>query len=136
MLDKYKDESEFYSLIGIKYKTFMKMVEILKEAEAKQKQIDGRPNKLSIEQRLLMTLEYWKEYSTYRIIAKKYNISHVSCIRNIFWVENTLIKNSHFHIPGKRILLENKGTNNNLLAIDATEIPIERIKKTKIIIFW
>ncbi|WP_342224482.1 transposase family protein [Spiroplasma endosymbiont of Asaphidion curtum] len=48
----------------------MKMVEILKEAEAKQKQIGGRPNKLSIEQRLLMTLEYWKEYSTYRIIAK------------------------------------------------------------------
>ncbi|WP_342223763.1 transposase family protein [Spiroplasma endosymbiont of Asaphidion curtum] len=73
MLDKYKDENEFYSLIGIKYKTFMKMVEILKEAEAKQKQISGRPNKLSIEQRLLMTLEYWKEYSTYRIIAKKYN---------------------------------------------------------------
>ncbi|WP_342223919.1 transposase family protein [Spiroplasma endosymbiont of Asaphidion curtum] len=70
MLDKYKDENEFYSLIGIKYKTFMKMVEILKEAEAKQKQIGGRPNKLSIEQRLLMTLEYWKEYSTYRIIAK------------------------------------------------------------------
>ncbi|WP_342224175.1 transposase family protein [Spiroplasma endosymbiont of Asaphidion curtum] len=104
MLDKYKDENEFYSLIGIKYKTFMEMVEILKEAEAKQKQIGGRPNKLSIEQRLLMTLEYWKEYSTYRIIAKKYNISHVSCIRNIFWVENTLIKNSHFHIPGKKIL--------------------------------
>ncbi|WP_342224560.1 transposase family protein [Spiroplasma endosymbiont of Asaphidion curtum] len=74
MLDKYKDENEFYSLIGIKYKTFMKMVEILKEAEAKQKQIGGRPNKLSIEQRLLMSLEYWKEYSTYRIIAKKYNI--------------------------------------------------------------
>ncbi|WP_342224535.1 hypothetical protein [Spiroplasma endosymbiont of Asaphidion curtum] len=84
-----------------------------------------------------MTLEYWKEYSTYRVLLqKKYNISHVSCIRNIFWVENTLIKNSHFHIPGKKILLENKGTNNNLLAIDASEIPIERIKKTKIIIFW
>ncbi|WP_342224297.1 transposase family protein [Spiroplasma endosymbiont of Asaphidion curtum] len=47
----------------------MKMVEILKEAEAKQKN-GGRPNKLSIEQRLFMTLEYWKEYSTYRIIAK------------------------------------------------------------------
>ncbi|WP_425288978.1 IS5 family transposase [Spiroplasma endosymbiont of Clivina fossor] len=135
MLDKYKDENEFYSLIGIKYKTFMKMVEILKEGEAKQKQIGGRPNKLSIEQRLLMTLEYWKEYSTYRIIAKKYNISHVSCIRNIFWVENTLIKNSHFHIPGKKILLENKGTTNNLLAIDATEIPIERIKKNLKLLF-
>ncbi|WP_375315729.1 hypothetical protein [Spiroplasma endosymbiont of Tipula paludosa] len=33
----------------------------------KQKQIGGRPNKLSIEQRLLMTLEYWKEYKTWYI---------------------------------------------------------------------
>ncbi|WP_342252942.1 hypothetical protein [Spiroplasma endosymbiont of Zeiraphera isertana] len=29
----------------------------------------------------------------------------------------------------KKDLTKNKGTNNNLLAIDATETPIERIKK-------
>ncbi|WP_342253256.1 transposase family protein [Spiroplasma endosymbiont of Zeiraphera isertana] len=37
-----------------------------------------------------MTLEYWKDYSGYRVIAKRYNISHTSCIRNIFWIENIL----------------------------------------------
>lgn len=129
MLNKYKNETEFYSLIGIKYKTFIKMVEILNIAEAKQKNNGGRKNKLSMEQRLFMTLEYWKEYSTYRVIAKRYNINHSNCIRNIFWVENTLIKNSDFHVPGKKELIQNKGTNNILLAIDATESPIERIKK-------
>lgn len=30
MLEKYKDEQEFYSLVGIKPQTFQKMVEILK----------------------------------------------------------------------------------------------------------
>lgn len=57
------------------------------------------------------------------------NISHTSCILNIFWIENILIKSGIFNLSGKKYLTKNKGTNNNLLAIDATETPIERIKK-------
>ncbi|WP_342254076.1 transposase family protein [Spiroplasma endosymbiont of Zeiraphera isertana] len=129
MLKKYKDDQEFYSLVGIKPQTFYNMLEILKIAESKQKYYGGRKNKIVIEERLLMTLEYWKDYSSYRVIAKRYNISHTSCIRNIFWIENILIKSGIFNLPGKKDLTKNKGTNNNLLAIDATETPIERIKK-------
>ncbi|WJG69850.1 helix-turn-helix domain-containing protein [Spiroplasma ixodetis] len=129
MLEKYKDDKEFYSLVGIKPQTFHKMVEILKIAESRQKYYGGRKNKLVIEDRLLMTLEYWKDYSSYRVIAKRYNISHTGCIRNIFWIENTLIKSRNFNLSGKKDLTKNKGTNNSLLAIDATETPIERIKK-------
>ncbi|WP_338977723.1 transposase family protein [Spiroplasma endosymbiont of Panzeria rudis] len=129
MLEKYKDDKEFYNLVGIKPQTFHKMVEILKITESKQKYYGGRKNKLVIEERLLMTLEYWKEYSSYRLIAKRYNISHTSCIRNIFWIENILIKSGVFNLSGKKDLTKNKATNNSLLAIDATETPIERIKK-------
>ncbi|WP_342253251.1 transposase family protein [Spiroplasma endosymbiont of Zeiraphera isertana] len=129
MLKKYKDDQEFYSLVGIKPQTFYKMLEILKIAESKQKYCGGRKNKIVIEERLLMTLKYWKDYSSYRVIAKRYNISHTSCIRNIFWIENILIKSGIFNLPGKKDLTKNKGTNNNLLAIDATETPIERIQK-------
>lgn len=129
MFKKYKNDQEFYSLVGVKIKTFQKMIEILKIAESKQKYYGGRKNKLVIEERLLMTLEYWKEYSNYRVIAKRYNISHTSCIRNIFWIENTLIKSGIFNLSGKKDLIKNKGTNKVLLAIDATETPIERIKK-------
>ncbi len=35
MLKKYKDDQEFYSLVGIKPQTFYKMLEILKIAESK-----------------------------------------------------------------------------------------------------
>lgn len=129
MFKKYKNDQEFYSLIGIKLQTFEKMIEILRIEEEKRRIRGGRKNKLTIEQRLFMTLEYWKEYSTYRVIAKRYDISHVNCIRNIFWVENILIKSGVFNLPGKKELSKNKGTVNTLLAIDATETPVERIKK-------
>ena len=128
ILNKYKDENEFYSLVRIKWKTFEKMVEILKKAEFKQKQFSGRKNKLSIEKRLMMTLERLKENSTYRILGKKYNINYASCLRNIFWIENELVKAPEFQIPNKKELLKNKYIN-TLFAIDATETPIRRIKK-------
>lgn len=56
MFKKYKNDQEFYSLIGIKSQTFEKMIEILKTAEEKRRIRGGRKNKLTIEQRLFMTL--------------------------------------------------------------------------------
>ncbi|WP_342253301.1 hypothetical protein [Spiroplasma endosymbiont of Zeiraphera isertana] len=40
---------------------------------------------------------------------------------------STCGEKSVFNLPGKKDLTKNKGTNNNLLAIDDTENPIERI---------
>jgi len=52
------EEEKFRRLTGVKRGTFEKMVEILKEADQKQKIKGGRKNKLSLEDQLLMTLEY------------------------------------------------------------------------------
>ena len=41
--------------------TFEKMVNILKEAELKKKEAGGKPNKLEMEDRVLMALEYMRE---------------------------------------------------------------------------
>ena len=57
---KLKDE-DFKRLTGVKISTFDKMIEILKEAEVLKKRFGGKPNKLVIEDRLLMTLEYLRE---------------------------------------------------------------------------
>ena len=51
-------EEQFRRLTGVKRKTFEKMLEILREANQKKKARGGRKNKLSIENQLLMTLEY------------------------------------------------------------------------------
>ena len=68
-LREFKDE-DFRRLTGIKRATFEKMVEILKEAEKNKKNIGGKPNKLIIEDRLLMALEYIREYRTYFVLRQ------------------------------------------------------------------
>ncbi|WP_342253319.1 transposase family protein [Spiroplasma endosymbiont of Zeiraphera isertana] len=77
-------------------------LKIVHKGRKAKKYYGGRKNKIVIEERLLMTLEYWKDYSSYRVIAKRYNISNTSCICNIFWIENILIKSGIFNLPGKK----------------------------------
>ena len=53
----------FKRATGLKPETFNLMVDILVKAEEDKKKLGGKPNKLSIEDRLLMSLEYLREYS-------------------------------------------------------------------------
>jgi len=123
-------EKEFRRLTGIKRKTFNKMVKVLKKAEKIQKASGGRPNKLCIEDRLLMTLEYLREYRTYFHVAKNFGLSESAGYKNICWVENTLIKDDNFKLPGKKALKE-EGNEIEIVLVDVTESPIERPKKNK-----
>lgn len=125
---KGETQEEFRRLTGIKRTTFDIMVMILREAEALLKNQGGKPNKLTIQERLLMALEYLREYRTYFHISRSYGISESACYRNIRWVENTLIKDGAFSLPGRKALLK---SDVELVLIDATETPIERPKKNK-----
>jgi len=130
--EQIKDESEegFRRLTGIKRTTFAVMLVILRQAEIAMKAQGGKPNKLAIENRLLMTLEYLREYRTYFHISRSYGISESACYRNIRWVEDTLIKDKQFSLPGRKSLLKSD-MEYELILIDATETPIERPKKDK-----
>jgi hypothetical protein len=127
---KCEAQEEFRRLTGIKRTTFDIMVTILREAEALLKNQGGKPNKLTIEERLLMALEYLREYRTYFHISRSYGISESACYRNIRWVEDTLIKGGAFSLPGRKALLKSD-VEYELVLIDATETPIERPKKNK-----
>lgn len=104
------------------------MLEILRQAHAQKKRQGGKPNKLSIEDCLLMTLEYLREYRTYFHISQSYGLSESACYRNIIWVENTLVRDKTFSLPGRKALIKSD-TNYEVILIDATESPIERPKK-------
>ena len=121
---------EFRRLTGVKVSTFNQMVEILKEAELIKKAQGGKPHKLSVEDRLLMSLEYLREYRTYFHIATNYGICESSCQRNIRWIEDTLIKHKDFALPGRKELRKSDVAY-ELILIDASESPIERPKKNK-----
>lgn len=125
---KLASDKDFRRVTGVKRKTFGVMVLLLKEAELKKKANGGRPNKLSIEDRLLMTLEYMREYRTYLHIATSYGISESNTFENIRWVENVLIQSKEFRLPGRKALLKSDNEFEVVL-IDATESPIERPKK-------
>ena len=130
--EQIKDEppDRFRRLTGIKRTTFDAMFTILNEAERQLKAQGGKPNKLCIEDRLLMALEYLREYRTYFHISRSYGISESACYRNIRWIEDTLIKDGTFSLPGRKALLKSD-VEYEVVLIDATESPIERPKKNK-----
>jgi len=124
------EEEKFRRLTGVKRSTFKKMIEILSEADKKKRARGGRKSKLSIENRLLMTLEYIREYRTYFHVSQSYRVSESTCYEIIKWIENTLIKHPDFALPGRKALLKSD-MEYELVLIDATETPIERPKKDK-----
>jgi hypothetical protein len=124
------EEEKFRHLTGIKHATFDKMVEILREAHQLKKRKGGRNTKLCIEDMLLMTLEYLREYRTYFHISQSYGVSESTAYKVARWVEDTLIKHSDFALPGRKELLRGDVQYERVL-IDATETPIERPKKNK-----
>ena len=106
-LKEFKGE-EFRRLTGVKRSTFEKTVDILKEAESSKKLLGGRPNRLSIEDQLLMALEYIREYRTYFHVGASYQISESACYRNIRWIEDVLIKHPDFALPGRKAILQKR----------------------------
>jgi len=125
---KYLKSTEFKRLCGVQPATFSPMVELLHQA--KEQQQPGRPSKLSLEDQLLMSLEYWREYRTYFHIAQAWGVSESTACRIIHKVETCLIRCRAFGLPGKKKLLEG---NHEVVAVvvDVTESPIERPQKNR-----
>jgi len=121
---------KFRRLTGVKRTTFEKMLAILSEADTKKHAKGGRKPKLALEDRLLMALEYIREYRTYFHVSQSYGVSESTCYETIKWIENTLIKHPDFALPGRKALLKSD-MEYELVLIDATETPIERPKKDK-----
>lgn len=124
---KLKGEA-FRRLTGVQRSTFEEMAALLFAAKRAQKAAGGKPNTLSVENQLLMMLEYWREYRTYFHIAQAYGISESAAYRNIKWCENTLAKSKIFCLPGRKSVVASERAFDVIL-IDATETPIERPQK-------
>jgi len=119
---------EFRRLTGVRKDAFVKMISVVKEAENKRMSRGGKPPHLTLEDRLLMTLEYLREYRTYFHLGQSYGLSESACYRNCRWIEDALIKSKAFSLPGKKVLLKSD-VEFEVILIDATESPIERPKK-------
>ena len=121
---------DFRRLTGVKPKTFGAMLGVLRLAEEKKHEQGGSEAKLSLEDRLLMALEYWREYRTYFHVSHSYGVSESSCWKTIRWIEDVLIKSKQFRLPGKKVLLKSD-VEVSVVLVDATETPCERPQKNR-----
>jgi predicted DNA-binding protein YlxM (UPF0122 family) len=119
---------KFKRLFGVKPKTYEKMLEILKKEYEELHKEGGRPPKLSVEDKLMITLKYLREYRTMEHIGYDYGVSKSTVSESVKWVENSLRKYEEFRLPGKKVLKEMLD-DNEYIVIDVTESPIERPDK-------
>ncbi len=120
----------FKRYCGVKPETFDKMITVVSDHLAETRVKTGRPPKLSIEDQVLMTLEYWREYRTFFHIAKTWGIHESSVWRTIRRVEDVLTKAKAFTLPGKK-KLQMSDHEIAFIVVDVAETPVERPKKSK-----
>ena len=119
----------FKRLIGVKRKTFEAMVKELRIAYEDKHKKGGRLPKLTVENQLMLALEYWRQYITFAELGFSYGVAESTAHDITVWVENTLIKSGRFKLPGKKALLENNEL--EIVLLDVMESPVERPKKNK-----
>jgi predicted DNA-binding protein YlxM (UPF0122 family) len=121
-------ESVFKRLYGVKPGTFEKMVAILQKEYEKMHKYGGSPPKLTVKDKLTITLKYLREYRTMQSIGADYGVSKSTICESIQWVENTLSEDKTFKLPGKRVLKKASDTL-EIIVVDVTESSIQRPKK-------
>ena len=118
---------DFKRACGVHPQTFETMLQVLRD-HAQKKVKPGRPPALSLEDQLLMTLQYWREYRTYFHIGLSWGVDESVVCRTVQKIENLLIKSKACHVPGKK-KLRTDGTPFEVIVVDVAESPVERPQK-------
>ncbi len=119
---------KFKRRFGIKKETYHLLVKIVKNQEKNQKR--GRKTKLVVEEQVLVTLQYLREYRTYFHISEDWNVSESTICRIVHKTEKILLNSGYFSLAGKKELMK-KDNGIKAILIDVTESPIERPKKSQ-----
>ena len=125
-----KNDKEFKELFGVKKEIFHQMLAVVAVAREERLRQGGRKPKLSAGDQLFLTLQYWREYRTMAHLAFDFGVAKSTVSDTIMMVENVLIQDKSFHLPGKKALLSEENASRKV-AVDVTESPVERPKKNK-----
>ena len=100
-VSRYEDK-KFKRVVGVNRMTFKLMIDVL-DKEYKKKHMRGRSTKLSVENMLLIAMEYWYERRTYEQIAASYGLAASNVYRTIRWIEDVFVENKTFEVPSNNI---------------------------------
>jgi hypothetical protein len=118
----------FKRLYGVKPDTFEKMLSVLQKEYSSLHRKGGKPPKLTAKNKLYITLKYLREYRTMDSIAAEYGVCKGTVCLSIQWVEDTLVKDGTFALPGKKAL-KRISPSIQYIVVDVTESPINRPKE-------
>jgi hypothetical protein len=118
----------FRRLTGVTRTTFKTMLSVLRKAHKARRKRGGYAPTLCLEDQLLMALEYWREYRTYFHLGQSYGLSESQTNKIVRRIEDTLVRDRRFALPGKKVLATSD-LQFEVVLIDVAETPIERPKK-------
>jgi hypothetical protein len=112
------------------------MLEVINSAKAKLRKhpTRGTRAKLNNADKLLLMLMSYREYRRQFHIGITSGISENHVCEIIKEMENMLIQDSRFHLPGKKALLKEEN-HFEVVLVDVTESPVERPEKTEVELF-
>ena len=122
-------EKEYRKIFGVTKSIFEQMLEILEKTFQEEHRRGGHPPKLSVLDKLVIMLCYYREYRTMESIAFEYGVSKSTVYESIRWAEESLMKSNKFSLPSKKALIEDLDI--EVVFVDATECEIERPQKNK-----
>ena len=122
-------DGEFKRLCGVSRPTFAEMVEVLRPHLERTGRRGGQA-KLSVEDQLLVALEYWREYRTQFHIGVSWGLHETTVGRIIRKVEDLLMRSGRFRLPSQRQLYQ-PGWEWTVMLVDVGEVEIERPKKNR-----
>jgi hypothetical protein len=118
------NKKQFKRLVGVTFKVYKLMVKVMEEYEAGK--TAGRKSKLSPEDKVLMTVQYLREYPSLLRLAIDWGIHESTAQRIVTKTEELLLQSKDFHLPGKKAVKESPW---DIVIIDVSETAMERPKK-------
>ena len=121
------EEKKFKRVVGVNRMTFKLMIDVL-DKEYRKKHMRGRSTKLSVEDMLLIAMEYWYEKRTYEQIAASYGLAASNVYRTIRWIEDVFVENGTFELPSTCMENQMQGS----IMRKASETISKRLLRTEI----
>lgn len=126
-IEKLSDK-EFKLITGVTREVFYKTLEVLRRKYAEEHAQGGQPG-MSVELRLTLALEYWREYRSFRHMANDHQIAKSIINKAVLWVENVLNESDEFKLKDLQERFKTDAEDPiKIVLIDVEEQHIERPK--------
>ena len=126
------NDKDFKRVVGVKRDTFKDMVKVVNRHYRSKKVKGGTTRSLSTNDEVLLMLEYYREYRTFKHLGVDYRVSESTAHYIVTKIEKILINEPQFHLEKLKHIEPESGDNAiEITVVDVTESQCERPKKSK-----